>query len=317
MLTEISRRTLARLARPNSGVACATLAAALCATGSVLFKMVPRFYRQRLWSSWSAPDWHAAWVTLLLAVVVVWCMHAVLFLREAVGARVERPTNGRWRFGLATAQLGLALALGTYVCAVIRPPEEEFVVTEQGTDIHGEFYRALRVEASSRERSSPRPTVVWLERRRGAVSEQFRVVRGSYWTLATGTHQVAVARATMTADGAFLRHGRQQVALSVARPWKNGLETLLLQGFRRHHGQNQGTSVSHAEVKISNEQKALPLDPEWAGENAFLGLKESPVFLLRAHRSLGAPLAFIAAALALAGVMLRWGLARGASRAKQ
>ncbi len=284
--------------------------------GSVLFKMVPRFYRHRLWSSWSAPGWHTAWVYLLLAVVAVWCVHVVLILWEAARAHADRQTNGRWRLGFATAQLGLVLALGTYVWEVVRPPEEEFVVTAKGTDIHGESYRALRVEAGSRERSSPRPTGVLLERRWGANSEQLRVLRGSYWTSANGAYQVVVARANMSPDGAFLRHGRQQVALSVAMPLKDGLETLLLQGFRRHHGHEPLAPVSHAEVKISDAQKALPLDPEWAGENAFLGLKETPVVLLRAHRNLGAPLAFVAAIL-LAFAMLRWSRARHELRAKQ
>jgi len=300
MLKGLPRRALAQLARHSSGIACAMLTAALCALGGVLLELVPDFYRYRLWNSWSAPRWHTAWVYVLLAVVAVWCLHAILHLHDSVKNPVKPPAKSRSRLGVAVAQLGLVLAFGTYVWLVVGTPAETFLVTEKGTDIHGEFYRALRIEPGSREETPPRRTAVWLERRVGTVSDQFRVERGRFWASVAGTHQLVLARVDMSTDVAVLRRGHEQVELSTAKPLKEGEDTLLFQGHEH------SDRVPHAELKSSGRATPLPLDPEWAGENAFLGLKESPVFLLRVHRNLAMQLAVIAAALLLGAILLLW-----------
>lgn len=302
MLTGLLRRTLARLRHPTFGAGCAVLIAALCATGSALFAAVPQFYRIRLWHDWSAPRWHTVWVYALLVVVGAFCLQSLLQLQHGASGTIEPAARRRSRRFLALVQLVLGLAFGAYVWTVVYAPPEEFVVTSNGTNIHGEFYRALRAEPRNRDQPRRMPTAVWLERSVDGKLSQLRVLRGNFWTLASGTHHLAVARTRVGSDGAVVRHGDRRVALSTAKPQKEGAATFLFRG-RSRRSQDQSEPPLHAEVKVGGKETALPIDPEWAGENAFLGLKESPVFLLRVHRNLVTQLAVIAAAL-LVGALL-------------
>jgi hypothetical protein len=266
------------------------LALLSCATGSFVFKVVPDFFRYRLWGSWLAPQWHTVWGCSLFAIVAIWCLHAVLRLIDLVLHREAVRNHRRFEFTLVLAQLGFALCLGSYVAVVVDSPEEEFVVTDKGTTIHGEFYRALRVERSNlREASRRLNVVVWLERRVGTVSSELRLNRGAFWVSATGTHLLVVARARLNTDGAILRHGNRRVTLVTEKPVKEGGATLLLHRLL-HFGHAHHTQAPRAELKIGSQETLVPLDPEWAGESALLGLKESPVVLLRAHRNLFLPL---------------------------
>jgi hypothetical protein len=280
----ILQRCLSRLAGAGVGVACALLAAALCLGGTLLLSSVPKFYRIHVGGFRWAPHGHTVWAYVLVAVMAAWLGHAVLRLRDEIArARRDLRSGSRWWVALATAQMGLVLALGAYVWLVVRPPEEEFVVTAQGTDIHGESYRAIQVETGGRTHQPRRPVVAWLERRVGAVSEKLRTERGLWWDSVTGSHQMALARADVATDGVIVRHGNRRVVLRQAKP----------------------------------EEVGLPLDPEWAGPNAFLGPNESPVVLVRVHRNLRAPLLAAVLTVLLVGALLLWMHARRTSRERR
>jgi len=310
----VMQRVLSKLAGAGVGTACALSAAALCAGGTFLLKSVPKLYRVHVGGFRWAPHWHTIWAYLLVAVMAVWALHTVLRLRDEIArARWVPRAGSRWWVALAAAQMGLVFALGAYVWLVVCPAEEEYVVTAQGTDIHGESYRALRVEAAGRERPSRRPLAAWLERRVGGVSERLRTERGLWWDSATGSHQMTMARADVTADGVVVRHGDRRVVLRQAKPEKVGSDTLSLRAVR-DPAAVPSASVQEAEVTIGERRSVLPLDPEWAGQSAFLGPNESPVVLVRVHRNPRAPLLAAVLAALLSGAVALWMHARRASR---
>lgn len=181
------------------------------------------------------------------------------------------------RVAVAIAQLGGVLAFGTYAWLVLAAPAESFAVTDQSLDIYGERYRALRVEPGR----DGRPAAAVIERRRGGAADELRVERGSSWVSADAAHRLVLARAGVAADGAILRRGQGQVELPAAQ-----LPT------------------------------PMPVDPEWAGENAFLGVKESPVLLVRVYPRLGVRLGALAAALLLGAGVLFWQGRRARSHVK-
>jgi hypothetical protein len=189
-------------------------------------------------------------------------------------------------------------------------------VTQQGVTIHGEFYRALRIETTSRDQQPRRLAVAWLERRAGTATETLRIERGTWWSSRVGSHRLALAHTQVSTDGAVIRHAGQQVTLSVDKPVKQGLLTLLLKAVGRHR--HRGTAnVHHADIDVDGQRKVVPLDPEWPGEDAFLGMKESPVLLLRVHRNLTVPLLILAIVLLAIGAVLRRLESRFLSRAKK
>jgi hypothetical protein len=252
-------------------------------------------------------------VDALSVVVLVWCGHAVLRLLGAIATNSLRGANYRFWLRVAILQLGALLGLGAYVWLVIGAPSEKFVVTTKGVDIHGEYYRALRIEPPSREQVPPRPKAAWLERCVGTTTDELRVERARWWSSRTGRYKLALARVSLAADGAVFRHGNQQVTLKADKPVKLGLETLLLRAIR-HYRHEHSEQSKQAELEISGKPTLLSLDPEWAGESAFLGMKESPVLLLRVHRNLGLALAVLATMLLLVGGLLVRLQARWSSR---
>ncbi len=307
------RRIRAWLAQPSTGIASALLTAALSATGSVLFKFFPNAYNRHLGGWWAAPRWHTIWASALIIVVIAWCCHAVLRVGDSIADRVNRRVNSGSRLGLTVLQLGLALAFGAYVLFEVRPTEEKFVVTVKGTNIYGESYRVLRVEARGRRPGSRRPVTAWLERSVGAITGRLRVSRSQSWASLSGTHQLVMDRANVVSDSVILRHGHQRLELSPSKPGHDGKDTIVLNSIRDPEPESS-VSVPKADITIGSRRELLPLDPEWTGENAFLGFKESPVLVLRVRRNLANSLAVVALASLLASAVLFWVRARGASR---
>jgi hypothetical protein len=205
------------------------------------------------------------------------------------------------------------LVLGAYLWLEIRPAEEKFKITTQGTDVHGEYYRVLRVEARGRRPESRRPITAWLERRIGTVSERLRVNRRQSWATTSGTHQMAMDRAKVVNDSVILRHGHRRVELSSTKPVQDGSDTIQLNSIHDPEPESSVT-VPKVDVSIGSRRELLPLDPEWTGENAFLGFKESPVLVLRVWRNLGNSLAVIAFTSLLLGAILLWSRRRHAQR---
>ena len=307
------RRIRAWLTQPSTGIGCALLTAALSATGSVLFKFFPDSYNRHLGGWWAAPRWYTIWASALIIVVIAWCCHAMLRVGDSIADRVNHRVNsGSW-LGLTVLQLGLALAAGLYVLTEVRLSEEKFVVTVKGTDIHGESYRVLRVEARGRRPGSRRPITAWLERSVGAVSERLRVNRRQSWASRSGTYQLVMDRANVVNDRVILRRGRQRLELSPSKPAHDGKDTIVLNSI--HDPEPESTvSVPKVDITIGSRRELLPLDPEWTGENAFLGFKESPVLVLRVRRNLANSLAVVALTSLLASAFLFWVRLRGASR---
>ena len=308
----ILQRVRAQLSRLRTGAVCALSTAALCGVGSVLFKLVPNFYVHHLGGSWTAPRWHTIWVGALIVVLLAWIAHAMLRVHHSVSNRANVPTNSHSRMGLAILHMVWVLALGVYAWLVVRAPEEKFLITAKGTDVHGETYRVLRVEARGRRPGSRRPVTAWLERRVGAISERLRVNRSQAWAALSGSHQLGMDRAKVVNDGVILRHGNLRVELSPAKPVQDGSDTIQLNSIRDPEPESSVT-VPKADVTIGGRRELLPLDPEWTGEDAFLGFKESPVLVLRVWRNPGSSLAAVALASLLVGTALLWGHLRGKS----
>jgi hypothetical protein len=254
---------------------------------------------------------------MVVAVMAVWLGHAVLRLRDEIArAGRDRSAGSRWWVALAAAQMGLVFALGAYVWLVVRPAEDEFVVTAQGTDIHGESYRAIRVDTGGRAHRPRRPGVAWLERRAGAVSERLRTERGLWWDSVTGSREMEVGRADVVADGVIVRHGDRRVVLKKEKPEQVGSDTLSLRAVH-DPGADPSSRAPQADVTIGQRRTLLPLDPEWAGPTAFLGPNESPVVLVRVHRNLRAPLSAAVLTMLVVGAVLLWIHARRASRERR
>ena len=309
----ILQRARAQLSQPRTGVVCALATAALCGVGSVLFNLVPNFYFHHLGGWWRAPRWHTIWVGTLIVALLAWIVHAMLRVHDSVSNRANFSANSSSRMVLAILHVGWVLALGVYVWLVVRAPEEKFLITAKGTDVHGETYRVLRVEARGRRPGSRRPITAWLERRVGAISERLRVNRSQTWAAISGTHQLAMDRANVVNDSVILRHGQARVELSPAKPVQEGSDTIQLNSIRDPEPESSVT-VPKADVTIGGRRELLPLDPEWTGQDAFLGFKESPVLVLRVWRNLGSSLAVIALTSLLAGAILFWGHMRRRSR---
>jgi hypothetical protein len=105
-----------------------------------------------------------------------------------------------------------------------------------------------------------------------------------------------MTRVRRSSERAIFRHGSERVSLATDKPVKHGLVTWILRAIH-HRPHDPADHAHHAEVEIDGQKQSLPLDPEWAGENAFLGMKESSVVVLRVHRNLNVVLAVVAAAL--------------------
>jgi hypothetical protein len=117
-------------------------------------------------------------------------------------------------------------------------------------------------------------------------------------------------RANVVNDAVIMRHGQRKIELSPAKPVQEGGDTILLHSIHDPEPESL-VSVPKAEITIGSRRELLPLDPEWTGENAFLGFKESPVLVLRVRRNLGNSLAVVALASLLASAILFWVHARG------
>jgi len=283
---------------------CALFIAVWCGLGSILGRFAPNLYHRHVGAFWWAPRWHDLWFLVLFVAIAIWCARAAVCLLAAGVKRWRFVDKFRDSISFALLRLVLVVALGTYAWLVVASPGEEFAVTQQGVTIHGEFYRALRIETTSRDRQPRQLAVAWLERRVGTATETLRIERGTWWSSRVGSHRLALAHAQVSNDGAVIRHGGQQVTLRVDKPVKQGLLTLLLRavGRHRHHGT---ANVRHADIDIDGQRKVVPLDPEWPGEDAFLGMRESPVLLLRVHRNLTVPLLILSIVLLVIGAVLR------------
>jgi hypothetical protein len=305
------QRLLSKLGKPRTEVLCTLFVGTWCALGSILARFAPNLYHRHLSVQGWAPRWHSLWVSVLFIAMFVWCALCAVRLRDAFAER-RRGSKGSLPFAVVRA--AWVLALGAFVWLFVAAPSEQFVVTAQGVMIHGEFYRALRIERNDQASRSAPPVAAWLERRVGATTETIRVLRGKWWPSRVGSYRLAMARNQMATEGVVFRHGRERVALAVDKPTQRGLMTLLLRAIHYHH-HDAAEHVHDAEVEIDGKKKVLPLDPEWAGEDAFLGMKESPVVVLRVHRILTVPLAILAVVLLAAGAALARFASRAASRA--
>jgi len=297
------RRLLAGISSRRMGISCALLTAALCALGSFVLSRVPNIYRYRLWWSWSAPRWHTVWVDLLLTTVAIWTLSSALRLLRTIDLEWLHSLRRRMMPWLAVTEFAFAVSLVVYVWLVLRPLGEVFVVTTESVSIHGESYRALRLELDANGGMRRRSPVAWLERKAGAATDRLRLERGRYFSSLNGDFQLVMTRADATIGGAIVRHGGAHVTLAADAPVKAGLVTLLLRAFH-HHMPEHTERVSHVEIDVAGKRTVLPLDPEWAGENAFLGREESPKVLLRVHRNHRRALAGLALATLLLGLLL-------------
>jgi hypothetical protein len=72
--------------------------------------------------------------------------------------------------------------------------------------------------------------------------------------------------------------------------------------------------VPQADVTIGSRRALLSLDPEWNGQSAFLGFKESPTVMLRVRRNLSASLGAASLTLLLVSAILISVRARSAPR---
>ena len=295
---------------------CALFIAVWCGLGSILGRFAPNLYHRHVGAFWWAPRWHDLWFLVFFVAIAVWFARAAVRLLAASVQRLRLADSFRDSTSFAFLRLAFVVALGTYAWLVVASPGEEFAVTQQGVSIHGEFYRALRIEANSRERQPRQLVVAWLERRVGTQTETLRIERGTWWSSRLGSHRLALARAQVSNEGAVIRHDGRQVTLSVDKPFKQGLLTLLLKAVGRHR--HRGTAnVHHADIDIDGQRKVVPLDPEWPGEDAFLGMKESPVLLLRVHRNLTVPLLILSIVLLAIGGVMRRVESRFASKANE
>ncbi len=301
------QRLLSKLGKPRTEVLCTLFVGTWCALGSILARFAPNLYHRHLSAHGWAPRWHSLWVLVLFVAILIWCALCAVRLHNAFIDR-RRGSKGSLRFAFMRA--AWVLALGCYVWLFVAAPSEQFVVTTQGVMIHGEFYRALRIEPNDRASRLAQPVAVWLERRIGSATETIRVERGKWWPSRIGSYRLAMARNHMAPEWVVFRHGHERVALAVDKPTQHGLMTLLLKAIHYHY-HDAAEHVHDAEVEIDGKKKRLALDAEWAGEDAFLGMKESPVVVLRVHRVLVLPLAILAVVLLTGGAAL----ARFASRA--
>ena len=245
--------------------------------------------------------------------VLAWCCHALLRAVDAVASRVNHRRSADQGLWLAISHLIWVMALGTYVWVEVRQSEERFVVTAHGTEIHGESYRVLRLEARGRRPGSRRPVTAWLERRAGALSERLRVNRNQSWASVSGLYQLGMDRANVVNDSVILRHGHRRVELSPTQPVRDGIDSIQLNSIRDPEPESS-VSVPKADVTIGGRRELLPLDPEWTGENAFLGFKESPVLTLRVRRNLATSLGVAALSSLLVSALLSWFRVRHSSR---
>jgi len=301
------------LLEPRLGVVCAGFTAAWLGFGSLLNRYAPNFHHRRVPWLWGGPGWHALWVFVLLVAFAFWCAHLIACLRAAWIGREPRGPFSTRLFGAFAALAALVLALGTYAGIVVAHFSEEFRVTPKVTDIHGESYRVLRIERAPGADRAQQAPVAWLERKVGSATEQLRVERGVWWSSRTANYELALARAHLMPEGAVFRYGDQTLTLDVAQPKKRGLLTFLLRGLH-HHSRNGKAEVDKAELEVAGKKELVPLDPEWAGETAFLGMHEVPVVLLRVHQNRAEPLALLAFMLLVLGLglsklesRLRWG----------
>jgi hypothetical protein len=299
-LREVLLAIYRQLIHPGVGVPSALLTALLCGAGNVLLKFVPHIHHLHLGAYWLPTPWHTIWVFALLATVSVWCAHAVLELIHVVAAKTG--SSALW-LALAVPQAVLALAVGCCVWLEIRPSEERFLILDTPVDVHGESYRALRVEASSRIRGHRRPLVAWLERKVGATTDRIRAQRWQPWASASGTYRIALDRADMATHGVVLRHGREHVELATNQPVRSGADTLVLHGVQNPDSKSE-QATPKADVSIGSHRVLLPLDPEWTGETALLGLKESPVLVLHVRKNVTSLLTALGIASCLGGIAL-------------
>ena len=299
-LTEVLVGTYKKLSHPGVGIACALVIAALCGAGEFLSKIIPDFSHSHFGPYWLALYWRPLWVIAPLTAVFVWCAHGAIELGRVVTAKSGRRVL---RLALVLPQLGVALTVGYYLWFEILPSEERFVVSANPTEVHGESYRALRVEAGSRRRKHRRPVVAWLERKEGTTSEQLRVRRGQPWASESGSYRLALDQADIETYGVVLRHGHDRVELVPNVPVLSGADTLILHGVQ-NPGPESAQATPKADVSIGSQRVLLPLDPEWTGETALLSLKESPVLVLLVHRNVEELLTALGVASFLAGVVL-------------
>jgi len=296
MLSTRIQRLRSKLAHRKAGAFVVLFLTAWCTFGATLERFAPNFHHRHVVGDWLAPRWHSVWDLVLLVAVAVWCAHGALRLRDAIAER-KRPDGMRSaKLRWALMQVVLAVALGAYSWVILTAPSEEIVVTATGTSIHGEFYRALKIEPRTPELRRWQSPPAWLERRAGTTRTQIRVERGQWWDSGVGPYRLAMARARISDGGAVLRHGRERMTLDVEKPKQRGLLTFLLRAVHRRD-RRSSAEVKNAEVDIGGSKHVIPLDPEWAGENAFLGMKESPVIVLRVHRNRSFELVILALAL--------------------
>jgi hypothetical protein len=303
------RRFWLTLFRPMVGVCCALFTAVWCGLGSALDRWAPNFHHRHVAAFMGAPRWHGVWMFVLLGTISLWCIQAIARLQVTWVHRKQPGMTSKHELALRTVVLAIVLVLCVYVGFVIAAPSEQFAVTTQETNIHGELYRTLRLESlASPERIGQSPTA-WLERRNGAATDTMRVERGKWWTSRVASYELALARGSRHSAGAVFRLGRQKMTLDIDKPVRHGLRTFLLRALGQQ-GSSAASNSRRAELEVNGKKASLPLDPEWAGSTAFLGQKESPVVVLRVHRRLSAPLACLAIIL----VGLTWCLWKLESR---
>jgi hypothetical protein len=263
-------------------------------------EFAPELLHQHIGGLRFVPHWRLLWTAAVFAVVAVWLIHAVARLCASLAARTKRRAL---LIAVGVAQLIVAAVAMISLWFEIGPPEERFVISATPVDVHGESYRALRIESASRRRGHHRPVIAWLERNVSGNTDRIRVRRAHSWPTLSGKYRLTLVRADVATLGAVIRHGRERVELTPNKAALAGSEPVVLHGVL-NPGSESAQATPKADISIGNRRTLLPLDPEWQGETALVSLKESPVLVLRARKNIGVSLAAVGIGSLAAGLVL-------------
>jgi hypothetical protein len=311
-LWRIAARFGSLVARAKFGVFAAFGTGLLCGAGWIVLEFAPELLHHRFGGLSFVPRWRMLWTAAVFAAGALWLVHTLARACTLVFARTNRRTL---LLGISIAQLLVAAGAMISLWFEIGPPEERFVVSATPVDVHGEAYRALRIESVSRRRGYHRPVVAWLERTLKDSTDRIRVRRGHSWPTLSGKYRLTLVRAEVATLGAVVRHGHERVELTPNKAALAGSDAIVLHGVV-NPGTESARATPKADISIGTHRTLLPLDPEWQGETALVSLKEAPVLVLRARKNIGVSLAAVSIGSLVASLVVALIHTRLAKRAR-
>lgn len=300
----------------GTGIVLALVSAGLLGMGSFITDNAPQLYQglamDDLRFFFAPARWQHVWLYGLMVSLGLWALSALVCTWDSVASRIRRRVTRPSAYGAPLLHVTFVLALVAHLWGGLRTTTDQHMIAASGTEIRGETYRAVDLQADFHPNGMPKAIRASIERTSQAGTETLWLGYNEPLTSSWGAHELLMGQADTMPDGLLLRHKGERVVLRGGAPAVAAGDTIVLVQF---HDPRRSPSlrVPVVDVQIGDRREMLPLDPESTAETVFLGANEAPMVTVLERNNPSVPLVLVVSVLLAMGVALvAWERMRGA-----